>query len=135
MIIDKGLDQLEEYKGHVNKTPTYILVIHQYTDTIFLGIIDLASTFCSVLDPQMKLEWFDEFMSDKVEDTKRLISSKHCQGNYASTYVDHISFVSQLRKYSKDDGSPAVPKQSGSEHTCTTSHGNETSAAGILGLG
>ena len=71
-VVDEGLETLAEYREHIDKTPAYILAISESMSITIEGIRKLIFNLLIVLNPQMKLDWFEENMPDKVDDAKQL---------------------------------------------------------------
>ncbi|KAJ6556030.1 ribonuclease H-like domain-containing protein, partial [Mycena capillaripes] len=67
-IVQKGIDKLELYREHVEHVPAYILSMRELHHFIAASLLIISR----VINPAIKLRWFEQHQPERVQDVKNL---------------------------------------------------------------
>jgi hypothetical protein len=70
-IVDEGLEKLEEYRAWTDFVPAYVLAMSSWLHSYLSLFLSVHIPF-PVINPAVKLDWYEEHMPEKVQQAKDL---------------------------------------------------------------
>lgn len=73
-IVQEGIHKLESYRERVQDVPAYILSMRKFDIFIIMSLL----TACQVINPAVKLRWFEKHWPERVQTVKDLFLHEVC---------------------------------------------------------
>lgn len=76
-IIQAGLDKLNDYRDRLTSVPAYVISMCMSSFITFIDNTHVRPS-SSVINPRMKLRWFQRYAPEKIPEVKSLFIQEVC---------------------------------------------------------
>jgi hypothetical protein len=86
-IVQQAIDKLESYRERVEDVPAYILSMREFNHLVAAPLL----TQLPVINPAIKLSWFERFRPGRVESVKDLFLREVCPAlqSFPNNFTTH----------------------------------------------